>query len=284
MCAVAVDPRRDLDHGIGRQVGQRAIVADVDDLDVAAPVVQRRDEVDRGLAVVRTSALAEQRRLLRERRIAVHLEQPALDVHHVPCPRMAVQLFPHDGVRQVVVAQVVGRDGAHRPNQVHRQPGVFRDPLGVVREQVGEHVAAVHAHGPDPAQVVQADVLETDPLGLNLQPAGQPALHPDRHVAQPERAVAAIDQGLGHDPDRVREVDEPVAGGGPPVHRLGELQDHGHGADCLGQAAGTGRLLADRPVAGRDGLVAQASGLAPDAKLDEHEVGAVERGIAIKSS
>ncbi len=72
------------------------------------------------------------------------------------------------------------------------------------------------------------------------------------------------------------------AGGGPPVHRLGELQDHGHGADCLGQAAGTGRLLADRAEAGRDGLVAQASGLAPDAELDEHEVGAVERGIAIE--
>jgi len=35
MCAVAIDPRRDLDHGIGRQVGQRAVVADIDNLDVA---------------------------------------------------------------------------------------------------------------------------------------------------------------------------------------------------------------------------------------------------------
>ena len=194
---------------------------------------------------------------------------------------MAVQLFPHDRVGQVVVAQVVGRDGAHGPDQVHRQPGVLGDALGVVRQQVGEHVAAVHAHGPDPAQVVQADVLEADPLGFHLQPAGQPALHPDRHVAQPERAVAAVDQCLGHDPDRVREVDDPVPGCGPPVHGLGELQDHGHGADCLGQAAGTGRLLADRAEAGRDGLVAQPRGLAADPELDEHEIGAVQRGIAI---
>ena len=148
-------------------------------------------------------------------------------------------------------------------------------------EQVGEHVAAVHAHGPYPAQVVQADVLQADPFGLHLEPAGQPALHPDRDIAQPERTVASVDQCLGHDPDRVREVDHPVPGGGPAVHRLGELQDHRHRADCLGQAAGTGRLLADRPEAGRDGLVAQARGLTADPELDEHEIGAVQCCIAI---
>ena len=93
--------------------------------------------------------------------------------------------------------------------------------------------------------------------------------------------MAAVDQRLGHDPDRVREVDDPVPGCGPAVHRLGELQDHGHRADCLGQAAGTGRLLADRAEAGRDGLVAQASSLTADPELDEHEIGAVQRGIAI---
>ncbi len=165
--------------------------------------------------------------------------------------------------------------------QVHRQPGVFGDALGVARQQVWKHVAAVHPHGPDPAEVVQSDMLEADTLGLHLQPAGQPALHPDRHVAQTERAVAPVDQCLGHDPDRVREVDDPVAAGGTPVHHLGQLQDHGHGADRLGQAAGTGRLLADRPETGWDGLVAQTRGLAADAQLNEHEIGAVQRGIAI---
>ena len=93
--------------------------------------------------------------------------------------------------------------------------------------------------------------------------------------------MAAVDQCLGHDPDRVREVDDPVPGCSPAVHGLGELQDHGHGADCLCQPAGTGRLLADRAEAGRDGLVAQARGLAADAELHEHEIGAVQRGIAI---
>ena len=96
--------------------------------------------------------------------------------------------------------------------------------------------------------------------------------------------MASVDQRLGHDPDRVREVDDPVPGCGAAVHCLGELQDHGHGADCLGQAAGTGRLLADRAEAGRDGLVAQPSCLTADAELDEHEIGAVRARHRDRSS
>ena len=42
----------------------------------------------------------------------------------------------------------------------------------------------------------------------------QVALDVDGHVAQAERPVAAVDEGLGHDADRVGEVDDPGAVGG----------------------------------------------------------------------
>ena len=80
MRAVAVDARRDLDHGVVGQVRQRPVVADVDDLDIAGAVVERGDQLRRGLAVEGAAAAREQRRLLGERRIAVHLEQLVLDV------------------------------------------------------------------------------------------------------------------------------------------------------------------------------------------------------------
>ncbi len=64
MRAVAIDPGRDLDDRVGGQVGQRAVVADVDDLDVAGAVVERGDELGRRLAVERAAALLEEGRLL----------------------------------------------------------------------------------------------------------------------------------------------------------------------------------------------------------------------------
>ncbi len=70
--AVRADPRRHLDDVVGREPGERAAVAHVDDVDGAVVRDERRDEPDRRLAVVRAAALLEQRRLLRERRVAVH--------------------------------------------------------------------------------------------------------------------------------------------------------------------------------------------------------------------
>ena len=65
-------------------------------------------------------------------------------------------------------------------------------------------------------------MLELDPLRLHPEPLGHAALEPDRHVAQPDRAMALVEQRLGDDPDRVGEVDEPCAGarrGGRPARR-----------------------------------------------------------------
>ena len=93
-------------------------------------------------------------------------------------------------------------------------------------------------------------MLELDPLRLHAEPLGEPALEADRDVAQPDRPMAVVEQRLGDDPDRVREVDDPGArrraAGGP----LGEVQDDRHGPERLGEAAGAGRLLADRAELG----------------------------------
>ena len=85
-------------------------------------------------------------------------------------------------------------------------------------------------------------------------------------------------QRLGHDPDRVGEVDDPGAGRGAPAGQLGQLEHERDGPQRLGEAAGTGRLLADDAEARRHRLVGQPGGLAADAELDEHEIGAIDGG------
>ena len=50
---------------------------------------------------------------------------------------------------------------------------------------------------------------------------------------------------------------------------------------ALREPARAGRLLADAAARERDGLVGEARGLAADADLDQHEVGAVERAVEL---
>ena len=102
------------------------------------------------------------------------------------------------------------------------------------------------------------------------------ALKADRDVAEPDRAVAGVEQRAGDDPDRVREVDDPRVRRGALAHALGDLEHDGHRAHRLGEAAGAGRLLADAAARERHRLVREARRLAADADLDEHEVGAVD--------
>ena len=70
-------------------------------------------------------------------------------------------------------------------------------------------------------------------------------------------------------------------GGAAAGGRLGEVEHDRHGPQRLGEAAGAGRLLADGAEAQRQRLVDEPGGLAADAQLDEHEVGAVERRVAV---
>jgi hypothetical protein len=127
--------------------------------------------------------------------------------------------------------------------------------------------------------VVEPDVVELDSLRLDPEPRGEPPLEADRDVAQPDRPVAVVEEGLADDPDRVREVDDPVARRGQAVGSLGDVKNHRHSPEGLREAAGPGRLLADRAEPDRERLVDEAGRLAADTELNDHEVGAVERRV-----
>ena len=93
--------------------------------------------------------------------------------------------------------------------------------------------------------------------------------------------MAGVEQRPCNDPDRVGEVDDPRAGGGPLADGLRDREHDGHGAERLREPARAGRLLADAAAGERDGLVAQPRLLAADADLDQHVVGAVERPVEV---
>ena len=127
--------------------------------------------------------------------------------------------------------------------------------------------------------MVQPDVLELDPLRRDAEPRREPPLEPDRDVAQPDRPMAVVEQRLADDPDRVREVDDPVVRRREPAGPLGDVEHDRHRPQRLREAARPGRLLADRAESRRKRLVDEAGRLAADAELDDHEVGAVERRV-----
>jgi len=56
---------------------------------------------------------------------------------------------------------------------------------------------------------------------------GQPALQPDRHVAQAQSPRARVEERLRHDADRVGEVDDPGSRRRAPGRLLGDLEDDG---------------------------------------------------------
>ncbi len=125
-------------------------------------------------------------------------------------------------------------------------------------------------------------MLELDPRGVDAEPLGEPPLEADRHVAQPDRPVTLVEEGLGDDADGIREIDEPGVLRGPPGGGLGELEDDRDRPQRLREAARAGRLLADAAEPRRDRLVAETGRLAADPELDDDEVGAVEGGIPIR--
>src|SRR5205085_2243382 len=167
----------------------------------------------------------EESRLLRQRRVAIHLQELVLDLHHLPRARDAVALLGEHLVVGVEVVQVVRPDDAELLAQPPRQLGPGRDLLAVLGEEIGQDVVAVDDHGPHPRQVVEADVVDEHAAGLDAEQPGEVALEPDRDVAEPDGAVARVEQGARDDPDRVREVDDPRAGRRPVEHPSREPSD-----------------------------------------------------------
>ncbi len=167
------------------------------------------------------------------------------------------------------------------PNELDRELQVGGDSLAVAVEELGQNVAAVDDRRRHPGEVVEPDVTDLDALGVDAHPLGDRALEGDRHVAQPDGPIAAINQRLGHDPDRVGEVDDPGIRRAAASRDLGQVEDDRYGAQRLGQAAGAGRLLADGAEADRNRLVQEPRRLPADAELDQHEAGAVDGGLDV---
>ena len=283
MRPVAVDPRRHLDHVHRLEVRHRALIPDVDHLHVAAAVVQRGDELCRGLAVIGTAAVVEERRLPVELRVPVQFEELALDLHHFGGTRLAALLLVTQHlVEPIEVAQVVRGQDAGSLQLLQRHAQVVRQELAVAGDQVRQAIHAVHARRALPAEVVQPNVLKCDAIRIHAEPAGDHALQRDRHVAQANRPVLAVQERLADDTYRVGEVDDPGAVRRTGPGQLGELENQGDGTQRLGEAARAGRLLADGAELRGEGLVDQSGGLPADSELDEHEIGTVHGGVAVE--
>ncbi len=130
----------------------------------------------------------------------------------------------------------------------------------------------------DPAQVIEAHVVQHHALRLDAQVLREVALEADGHVAQPQGAMPLVQERLRHDADRVGEVHDPGVGRRPLADQLGQLHHHRHRAQRLGEATGAGRLLADGVELERERLVGESGLLPADSQLDQHEVRVVDRG------
>ena len=131
----------------------------------------------------------------------------------------------------------------------------------------GEHVLAVDEHAADPGQVVEPDLVDEHARRLDVVELGDPALEADRDVAEADRTMARVEQRARDDADRVREVDDPGTRSGALAHALGDLEDDGHRAKRLREAARSGRLLADAAARERHGLVRRAAPSCPPTRI-----------------
>jgi hypothetical protein len=104
---------------------------------------------------------------------------------------------------------------------------------------------------------------------------------PNGHIAQPDCVVAVGQQRAGDDTYRVGEVDDPRVGCGMFADALGDVEYHRHRAQCLGESAGTGRLLADTIALQGQGFIHTAGSLATDPQLDQHHVRTCHPGVQI---
>ena len=107
----------------------------------------------------------------------------------------------------VEVAQVVR---GHRPELVQEPPWKLSGKIvTVLGDQSGKHVAAVDLDGPHPGQVIEPDLVDEDPLGVDLEQTPDKPLERDRDIAETDGAVAGVEESAGDDADRIREVDDP---------------------------------------------------------------------------
>ena len=279
--AAGADPARELDDVVVRETRHCARVSHVDHLSVPGVARERRDQRGSRLAVEGAAALLEERWLLRQLRIAIQLEQLALDLGNRDRARGAdAQLLEHLVV-PVEVTEVRRRNRTELVEQAAWELEPVGDLLPVLGEQPRQHVFAVDDDSPDPREVVEPHLVDEHTARLEPEPAGEPALKADRHVAEPHCPVAGVEQRARDDADRVREVDDPRVRRRIGSRALRDLEHDGDGAQRLGEASGAGGLLPDAAAAQRRGLVAEARLLPADPDLQQHEVSALDGTVEI---
>ncbi len=89
--------------------GQRALIAYVHYLRVASIGDQGRHQAYGSFGIVGTATLPQQRGLLFNRRVGIHLQQLALDLSDLLRPGWPLSLLIDDVIMFIEVAQIVGR-------------------------------------------------------------------------------------------------------------------------------------------------------------------------------
>jgi hypothetical protein len=125
--------------------------------------------------------------------------------------------------------------------------------------------------------VVQSDLVHEQLPRVHPQQLRKLALQADVDVAEADRSVARVEQRAGHDPHRVREVDDPRVGRRMLADLLRDLEHDRHRPQRLGEPPRARRLLTDAAELERDRLVEQPLGLASDPDLDDDGICALHR-------
>ena len=117
--------------------------------------------------------------------------------------------------------------------------------------------------------MVQPDLVDQHALGRHAEQPRDLALEADRHVAQPDRAVAGVEQRARDDADRVREVDDPGVRARPArATRSAISSTTGTVRSALANPPAPVVSCPMQPQRERHGLVVEPRRLAADADLD----------------
>ena len=275
---VAADARRHLDDVVVRR-GRRACrrCARRRRGRRRSPAAQRGDQAHRGLAVVRAAALLEQRRLLVQRRVAVQLQQPALDLgdgRGARHARRAARRAPRRARRSSAGSTTGPRRARRAAGAAARRSPASSSPCAA--SSVGEHVGAVDRTARTHVRWLRPTWSTSTRSGSTPSIRATSRWKPIATLQSPTARWPASSSARVTMPTGL--VKSTIHAPAPRArHPLGDVQDHGHRAQRLGEAARAGRLLADAAAGERHGLVRQPRRLAADADLHQHEVGAVER-------
>lgn len=175
----------------------------------------------------------------------------------------------------------MGRDPSDRSQSVPKAPLLDGAERGVVREEVGQQVAAVVAQTREPAEVVEPGVVDLEVVEVVTEGSGRALGETQRGVADADDPLAEHRlHRLGHEPRGVGEVDDPRVGR-QTAYAFGDVERDRHRAQAVADPARSGRLLAEEPEVERDPLVSGAALDASDPHRGEDEVGAGERRVEV---